>query len=161
MTSSGVSVILYSPRIPQNLAAVGRVCAATRTPLHVIRPVPFPLDDKSIRRTGMDYWDLVDLAVHNSFAECRAACGDRRVWLFTTKATRAHTDAEYRAGDMLLFGNESHGVPDDIHAAVGIDCSVRIPILEPRARSLNLASSVAVAVYEAMRRLGVRESAPP
>lgn len=147
-----VSVALHSPRIPQNLGAVGRLCAATRSPLHVVRPVPFPLDDKSLRRTGMDYWDYVRLSVHVDFAAMREHAPAGRVWLFTTRATQPHSEARFEPGDWLLFGNESHGVPDDVHAAIGEERSLRIPILDERARSLNLASAVAIGLYEALRQ---------
>lgn len=152
MAAPGISIALYSPRIPQNVGAVGRLCAATRAPLHIVRPVPFPLDDKSLRRTGMDYWDYVGLTVHSDFASLAAAAPAGRVWLFTTRATVPHTEARFAAGDWLLFGNESHGVPDDVHDTIGAERCLRIPILDERARSLNLASAVAIGLYEALRQ---------
>lgn len=145
-------VVLYSPRIPQNVGAVGRLCAATRTALHVVRPVPFALDDKSLRRAGMDYWEFVRLSIHNDFEAMRGAAPAGRTWLFTTKATMPHAEARFEPGDWLLFGNESHGVPDEVHDAIGGERRVRIPILDERARSLNLASAVAVGLYEALRQ---------
>ncbi len=149
-----VHLALYSPRIAQNVGAAGRLCAATKTPLHVIRPIPFSFDDKTLKRTGMDYWELVDWTVHADFAAFQKAMENRRIWLFTTKAEQAHTDVSYRAGDVLLFGNEPHGVPDEVHSQIGAEHSVKIPIFEPRARSLNLATACAVAIYEAIRSIG-------
>ncbi len=146
------AIALYSPRIARNVGAIGRVCAATGAVLHVIRPIPFQLDDKALRRAGMDYWAHVDLRVHDSFAEFAEAAGEG-VWLFTTHGSRSHVDAPYAAGDCLLFGNEPHGVPDDVRAAVPSGRHLRVPMPGPAGRSLNLATTVAVGLYEALRCL--------
>ncbi len=147
-----VAIVLHSPRIAQNAGAVGRVCAATGVPLHIIRPVPFRLDDKALRRAGMDYWPHVDLRIHDSFIDF-AEVASGRLWLFTTRGKRSHIDASYEAGDYLFFGNEPHGVPDEVRAAIPPEQHLRIPMPGPAGRSLNLATSVAVGLYEAMRCL--------
>ncbi|MBI5153770.1 tRNA (cytidine(34)-2'-O)-methyltransferase [Candidatus Poribacteria bacterium] len=150
-----LAIILFSPRIAQNVGSIGRLCAAARAPLHIVRPVPFRLDDKSLRRTAMDYWEFLSLTIHTGWPACRAAFAGRRIWLFTTKAERLHTSVEYRAGDALLFGNESHGVPEEVRQELGEDAAVRIPIHEPRARSLNLSQAAAIGLHEAIRQFGI------
>ncbi|MEQ8821751.1 MAG: tRNA (cytidine(34)-2'-O)-methyltransferase [Sumerlaeia bacterium] len=146
-----LNVILYSPRIPQNVGSVARLCAAMRVRLHVVRPVPFPLDDRALRRAGMDYLDFLDWQVHVDWEACRAALlPESTVWLYTTRGTVPAHSAPIRPGDALLFGNESHGVPDAIHTAIGPARSLRLEMRDPRARSLNLAMSCAMGVYGAL-----------
>ncbi len=147
-----IEVVLVSPRIPQNVGAIGRLCAAMEVPLHVIRPVPFRLDDASLRRSGMDYLDYLDLRVHLAWDAFRALMEDRRRWLFTTRGTALLPGAAFRDGDLLLFGNEPDGAPPAVHEWVGMDRRLRIPMREARARSLNLAMACAMGVYEATRQ---------
>ncbi|MBX3728248.1 MAG: tRNA (cytidine(34)-2'-O)-methyltransferase [Candidatus Sumerlaeia bacterium] len=150
---SGLELVLYSPRIPQNVGAIGRLCATTSTPMHVIRPITFPLDDRALRRSAMDYWDHVHLTLHDGFRAFRDAMPERRIWLFSTRGQRLHWDTEFQLGDVLLFGNEAHGVPENIHAELGPERVVRLPQGNPHTRSLNLAMAAAVALFEAMRRV--------
>lgn len=149
---SNVDLVLYSPRIPQNVGAVGRLCAVTRTPLHVIRPITFPLDDKALKRSAMDYWKYVSLAVHDSYPACREALAGRRLWLFSTRGERLYTEAPYEPGDVLLFGSEPNGVPDNIRHELA-EWTVQIPLFERRTRSLNLAMACAIGLYEAIRQI--------
>jgi tRNA (cytidine/uridine-2'-O-)-methyltransferase len=146
-----IEVVLVSPRIPQNVGAIGRLCAAMAVPLHVIRPVPFRLDDASLRRSGMDYLEYLDLRVHVSWEEFREAMADRRRWLFTTRGAGPLPGAAFQDGDLLLFGNEPDGAPPVVHDWVGEERRLRIPMREERARSLNLAMACAMGVYEALR----------
>ena len=153
-TSSRIELVLVSPRIPQNVGAVGRLCAAMGMAMHVIRPVPFRLDDASLRRAGMDYLEYLDLRIHSSWEEFAVLMGDRRRWLFTTKGGTSLPVARFESGDLLIFGNEPVGAPEEVHAWAGADHRVRIPMAESRARSLNLAMSCAIGLYEATRQLG-------
>lgn len=128
------------------------MCAATCTVLHVVRPITFPLDDKALKRSAMDYWDHVELHVHNDWRACRLWLGvERRVWFFTRHTERIYTEVAYRPGDVLLFGSEASGVPDNMREELR-DCAVGMPILNPRTRSLNLAMASAVGLYEAIRQ---------
>lgn len=128
--------------------------------MHVVRPIPFSLDDRALKRSGLDYWDYVALTVHPDWHSFADWLSGRRWWLFTTRASRTYTDARFEDGDVLLFGNEPHGVPGGVHAAAGPERSLRIPMLDGRARSLNLSMSAAVATYEALRQTGAGPRAP-
>ena len=146
-------IVLVEPRIPQNVGAVARLCAATRAPLHVIRPIPFSLSDRNLQRAGMDYLDLVQLTAHNRWAEFDAAPGRR--WFLTSSGRRLLHQVEFRPGDALVFGSEEAGLPEAIMAeARDSHADIRIPMPEPRARCLNLATSVGIALYEMLRQTG-------
>ncbi|MCB2155549.1 tRNA (cytidine(34)-2'-O)-methyltransferase [bacterium] len=148
---SDLHLVLYSPRIPQNVGAIGRLCAATCTVMHVIRPITFPMDDKALKRSAMDYWDHVELHLHDNWPACKDWLGDRRIWFFTRHTERLYTDVQYQSGDVLMFGNENHGVPDNMREELR-ESSVGMPILNPHTRSLNLAMASAVGLYEAIRQ---------
>lgn len=149
-------VLLVEPEIPPNTGNVARLCAATQSRLHLIEPLGFRIDEHSVRRAGLDYWPLVDLRTHASYAAASAAIRaddeQTRFWLFTGKATRSYLDVEFRAGDALVFGKESVGLPDALLAAAP-DALVGIPTLGA-VRSLNLANAVSIALYEALRQVG-------
>lgn len=145
-------VVLYRPEIPPNTGNVMRLAANTGSRLHLIRPLGFDLEDTKLRRAGLDYRDWADVAVHDDFEACRRDVGHTRIVAFTSHARQRHTDVEFRDGDVLLFGPESDGLPDRLLADDVIDQQVRIPMLPDR-RSLNLANSVAIALYEALRQL--------
>ncbi len=147
-------VALFEPEIAGNVGNIARTCVAVGAELHLIRPYGFRLTDEAVRRAGMDYWQDTRLTQHASFAAFQNAFGEAfaagRVVAFTTKATTPHSHLDYHAGDVLLFGPESRGLP----AVVRRDCTeVRIP-MQGGTRSLNLAVSVGVGVYEAWRQLG-------
>lgn len=146
-------VALFQPEIPPNTGNVGRLCAIVGARLHLIHPLGFKITDRHLRRIGMDYWKSLDLREHADWAAFHAAEGGRRIWLFTTRAETSFWDASYRPGDLLLFGNEGHGATEEVHRAVGPERSLRIPHLQPGLRSLNLSTSVGIAVYEAARQL--------
>ncbi|MBC2594803.1 tRNA (cytidine(34)-2'-O)-methyltransferase [Ruficoccus amylovorans] len=150
-------IVLFQPEIPQNTGNVGRLCAITKSRLHLIHPLGFTITDRHLKRSGMDYWHSLDVHHHADWAAFRASeHAPKRLWLFTTKATRLHWDAEFRDGDGLVFGNEGHGSPEWLHADVGEEQRVTIPQYDPALRSLNLSTSVGIAAYEALRQTGLR-----
>lgn len=148
-------VALYQPEIPPNTGNVIRLCANTGARLHLIRPLGFELDDRRLRRAGLDYREWADIAVHDSLAECVAAAAPHRIYAFTTRATRQYSDAAFDDEDLLLFGPETRGLPQAVLETLPETQRLRIPMLEA-SRSLNLSNSVAVALYEAWRQLGFR-----
>ena len=156
-------IVLLNPEIPNNTGNIGRTAAATGCRLHIVRPIGFDMSEKTRRRAGLDYWHLVDCAEHESWESFLAAERPRRLWLYTTKADRPHWEADLRAGDYLLFGRETKGVPPEVHDWVrgeyGEDHRITLPMVDdPRARSLNLATAVCAAVYEGLRQITMREN---
>ena len=145
-------VVLYAPEIPQNTGNIARTCAATRTDLILIEPLGFQLSDKYLKRAGMDYFSMVDMTVLPSFDALMARFPDARYHFASTKAPRSYTDASYGPDDFLVFGCETKGLPESLLERVYDRC-IRIP-MRPDARSLNLANSVAIVVYEALRQQG-------
>ena len=143
-------VVLVEPEIPQNTGNIARTCAATDCTLHLVRPLGFELSDKYMRRAGLDYWPLVDVCIHESLTAFLEEFSAARMFFFTTKARRSYAQAQYAAGDFLVFGRETRGLPEALLKAHPERC-VRIP-MRPEARSLNLSNSVAVAVYEGLRQ---------
>lgn len=146
-------VILYEPEIPPNTGNIIRLCANTGAQLHLIRPLGFDLDDKQLRRAGLDYHEYAEMKVHDSLDACLQTLPYVRLFAFTTKASRYYHEAQFQVGDALLFGPESRGLPADLLASLAPEQRLRLPML-PNNRSLNLSNSVAVAVYEVWRQLG-------
>ena len=148
-------IVLVAPEIPHNAGAAGRLALATGARLHLVKPLGFSLDDKHVRRTGLDYWQDVDLKVWENIAELQAAADPAaRFWFLSTKSTRAHWDAEFRDGDHLVFGCETKGLPEAMVTAAG-DQAIRIPMVAGGTRSLNLSTAVAITLYEAVRQVGL------
>lgn len=152
------NVVLYQPQIPNNTGNIGRTCATTGCRLHLVHPLGFDMSLKARRRAGLDYWDLVDCREHESWEAYVRTEAPARVWLYTTAASRPHWDAEFRRGDHLLFGQENGGVPESIHAWVderfGPDHRITLPLRPVEgARSLNLATAAACAIFEGLRQL--------
>ncbi len=146
-------LVLYNPEIPQNTGNIGRLCAITRSRLHLIHPLGFKITDKQIRRSGMDYWHDLDIHHHDDWKAFRASAhAPKRLWLFTTKAEHAYWDVEYAEDDGLLFGNEGHGVPEWLHEELQGQ-RLTIPQANPEMRSLNLSTAAGIATYEALRQL--------
>ncbi len=145
-----LNVVLVEPEIPQNTGNIARTCAATGSVLHLIRPLGFDISDKAVKRAGLDYWYLVDIRVYDSFDDFLAQHPDIPMWCLTTKAPRDYSCAEFHDGDYLFFGKETKGLPEPFLEAHRERC-VRIPMIS-EARSLNLANSVAIIVYEALRQ---------
>jgi tRNA (cytidine/uridine-2'-O-)-methyltransferase len=144
-------IVLYEPEIPANTGNVIRLCANTGALLHLIRPLGFSLDDKKLRRAGLDYHEYADVIIHDSWAEFLSVSRDGRFFGLTTKATRCYCDAEYQKDDFLLFGPETRGLPEPILSKLTDAHRLRLPML-PESRSLNLSNTVAVVLYEAWRQ---------
>ena len=148
-----VHVALYEPEIPPNTGNVIRLCANTGARLHLIRPLGFELDDARLRRAGLDYHEWARVSVHESLADCLADVAPGRVYAFSTRAGTDYCVARPDAADLLLFGPETRGLPDEVLASLPPEQRLRIP-MQPTSRSLNLSNAVAVAVYEVWRQRG-------
>ncbi|MDO4869583.1 MAG: tRNA (cytidine(34)-2'-O)-methyltransferase [Bacillota bacterium] len=160
-------IVMVEPEIPPNTGNVARSCAATGSVLHLVKPLGFSIDDKSLKRAGLDYWPYVDVRVHESLPDfmaeyegeiCPQTGEPYRMFLATTKGARLYTDAEFRDGDMILFGRETAGLPRDFideQERQHPGCSIRIPMSEStRLRSFNLSNSVNIILFEALRQQG-------
>ena len=143
-------IVLHQPEIPANTGNIGRTCVATGTSLHLIEPLGFRLNEKEIRRAGMDYWEHLDVTRYMNFDEFKSMHPDAKIWMATTKAKRLYTDVCYEPSDYIMFGKESAGIPEEILVDYEETC-IRIP-MEPSIRSLNLSNSVSVILYEALRQ---------
>ncbi|NER59277.1 tRNA (cytidine(34)-2'-O)-methyltransferase [Pseudomonas sp. MAFF212428] len=146
-------VILFQPEIPPNTGNIIRLCANSGCHLHLIDPIGFELDDKRLRRAGLDYHEYATLKRHADLPSCLANLGNPRLFAFTTKGSRPFHDAAFAPGDAFLFGPESRGLPAEVLDTLGSDQRLRLPMREG-CRSLNLSNTVAVAVYEAWRQQG-------
>ena len=147
-------IVFVEPEIPPNTGNIARTCAATDSVLHLVKPLGFSLDEKSLRRAGLDYWPYVKVEVHDSLDDFMAKYGGRRLWLATTKGDKVYTDVKYHDEDMILFGRETAGLPRDFIDAHK-ESAVRIPMSEDtRLRSFNLSNSANIILFEALRQLG-------
>ena len=155
--SSHLHIALVEPEIPPNTGNIARLCAATFTPLHLVGKLGFRTDDKAVRRAGLDYWSEVKIHYRLNIEALHAALPDARFLYFTTKAERAYIDFDYAPGDCLVFGRETRGLPEELLRANWERC-LKIPMPNNRVRSLNLATSVGIALYEALRQLRMRET---
>ncbi len=143
------NIVLVEPEIPPNTGNVGRLCLATKSTLHLIKPLGFSLEDRRLKRAGLDYWEDVDLKVWDSLPVLMKANPDARCFLVTTKTKRAYWDVEFRPSDFLVFGRETKGLPESLLAANESRC-VTIPMADTR--SLNLATAVGIVLFEAVRQ---------
>lgn len=148
-----LQIVLYQPEIPPNTGNIIRLCANTGAPLHLIRPLGFELDDKRLRRAGLDYHEFAAVKVHDSLVAYLESERPQRLFACTTRGSRAHSEVSYQAGDALLFGPETRGLPQTVLDELPAEQRLRLPML-PHSRSLNLSNAVAVFVYEAWRQLG-------
>ena len=146
-------VVLVAPEIPQNTGSIGRLCVATGTTLHLIDPLGFTIDDRHLRRAGLDYWPHVRCARHASWEAFLAARPAGRLLCFSARASRSYTTVRFREDDLLVFGSESRGLPAAIRAAHA-EATFGIPLASEHVRSLNLATAVAIVLYEALRQQG-------
>ena len=146
-----INVALVEPEIPQNTGNIARLCAATRTPLHIVGVAGFRLDDRAVRRAGLDYWDEVSLHRHRDIDALYEFLPDARFLYFSTKATQPYHQCRFDRNDCLVFGRETRGLSEDL-LRNNWDRCLTIPMLNPRIRSLNLANSVAIVLYEALRQ---------
>ncbi len=147
-----VNIVLVEPEIPQNCGNIARTCAATRSRLHLVKPLGFDISDRAVKRAGLDYWHMVDITVYESLGEFLEKHGNEDLWLATTKAPQSYDRAAFRDGCWLVFGKETAGLPEFMRERYFEKC-IRLPMRED-ARSLNLANSVAVLCYEALRQQG-------
>jgi tRNA (cytidine/uridine-2'-O-)-methyltransferase len=147
------NIVLYQPEIPPNTGNIIRLAANTGATLHLVEPLGFRLGDRELKRAGLDYHEYAGLVVHKDWASCCEHLQGRRMFAFSTRASRRHTAPEYREGDVLLFGAETSGLPREILESLPSEQRLRLP-LRPGNRSLNLSNAVAVAVYEAWRQQG-------
>lgn len=143
-------IILHQPEIPANTGNIGRTCVATGTSLHLIEPLGFRLNEKEIKRAGMDYWQHLDVTRYVNFEEFKEKHPGVKIWMATTKAHQSYTDVSFGPDDYIMFGKESAGIPEEILVEYEPTC-IRIPML-PAIRSLNLSNSVAIVLYEALRQ---------
>jgi len=146
-----LNIVLVQPEIPANTGNIARTCAATGCVLHLVKPLGFDISDKAVKRAGLDYWHLVDVRVYEDLEDFFQKTGAEDLWLLSTKAPRAYTQAEFRDGCWLFFGKETKGLPEELLAKYSDRC-LRIP-MRAEARSLNLGNSVALVTYEALRQL--------
>ncbi len=147
-----LQIVLVHPEIPHNAGAIGRLCVGLGIRLHLVRPLGFQLTDRLIKRAGLDYWKHLDLHLHSNWDAFLSSVDASRIWLATTKARLSLYDCAFSAGDLLVFGSESAGLPDAVHARFP-DRRFVIPMPGEHARSLNLAQAAAVAAYEAHRQI--------
>jgi len=146
-------IVLVRPEIPPNTGSIARLCAATETPLHLIAPLGFKIDDKHLKRAGLDYWKYVDVHLHDSWDDFLRKHGQERLLYFSKRASTTYTRACYQESDFLVFGPETVGLPQELLDA-NAERAYRIPMIGQGVRSLNLSNAVSVVLYEALRQLG-------
>jgi tRNA (cytidine/uridine-2'-O-)-methyltransferase len=147
-----MNVVLFQPEIPPNTGSIARLCAATLTPLHLIEPLGFKIDDKHLKRAGLDYWEFVDLRVYKSWDDFLSQNATENFLYFSKRASRSFTRARYHERDYLIFGPETRGLPQEILDA-NSERSYRIPMMGAGVRSLNLSNAVSIVLYEGLRQL--------
>ncbi len=145
-------LVLVQPEIPANTGNVARTCAVTGAHLHLVKPLGFSVDDKHLKRAGLDYWHLLDIHYHDNFYEVLNKYPNHNFYFATTRGSRFYTEVQYKPGDFLVFGRETTGLPEEIITKFRDRC-IRIPMIN-EARSLNLSNSVAIVLYEALRQNG-------
>lgn len=145
-----LNIVLYKPEIPQNTGNIARTCVLTDSVLHLIKPLGFSIDDKAVKRSGLDYWKDLKLEVHESYEDFMAKYGDQRIFLATTHGGKFYSEESYETGDFIMFGRESSGVPEEVHNA---HKGIRIPMIKTSTRSLNLSNTVCAIAYEALRQM--------
>ncbi|KXG78895.1 tRNA (uridine(34)/cytosine(34)/5-carboxymethylaminomethyluridine(34)-2'-O)-methyltransferase TrmL [Thermotalea metallivorans] len=149
-----INVVLFEPEIPPNTGNVSRTCAATGSRLHLIKPLGFSIDDKQLKRAGLDYWDLLDLHLYENIDALFKKYPHGRFYFATTKGNQYYTDVQFQDEDFIVFGKETAGLPQDLLLKNQESC-IKIPMLpNEKARSLNLSNSVSIVLYEALRQLG-------
>ena len=145
------NIVLYQPEIPQNTGNIARTCVLTESKLHLIKPLGFDLDEKHLKRAGLDYWEYLDLEIHESYEEFIEKYGHNKIYLASTHGGEHYDEVSYKEGDFIMFGRETCGVPEDVHN----ECEdIRIPMIKSSTRSLNLSNTVAIIAYEGLRQIG-------
>ena len=151
MLSRGFNIVLVEPEIPPNTGSIARLCGATGTHLHLVQPLGFSVDDKHLKRAGLDYWEHVSITMWETIDEFLAAQDETRLKFFTTKCERSYTQTSYLPGDFLIFGKETKGLSDEIRTLYS-ECCYTLPMPNPHVRSLNLAMTAGIVLYEALRQ---------
>jgi tRNA (cytidine/uridine-2'-O-)-methyltransferase len=146
-------IVLFEPEIPPNTGNIIRLCANTGAALHLVKPLGFSLDDKQLKRAGLDYHEYSTLQVHENWDACKVALVGKRLFAITTKGSTRHSDIQFKADDVFVFGPETRGLPEEIRSEFTAEHRLRLPML-PDSRSLNLSNSAAVLLYEAWRQIG-------
>ena len=149
-----MNIVLHEPEIPQNTGNISRTCAVTNSTLHLIKPLGFSVDDKYLKRSGLDYWQYLDVRYYENFEDFIEKNPGAKIYMATTKAKKIYTDVSYSENDYIMFGKESAGIPEEILLDYK-DTSIRIPMYDDL-RSLNLSNSVAIILYEALRQQGFK-----
>jgi len=147
-----LNIVLFQPEIPQNTGNIARTCVLTDSSLHLIKPLGFSLDEKHLRRAGLDYWPYLDLHLYDSFEELKEKYKEANFYFSSTHAVNSYADVGYKQGDFIVFGRESKGLPDYIREDYADKC-IRVPMVQSSTRSLNLSNTVAIVAYEALRQL--------
>lgn len=145
-------IVLYEPEIPPNTGNIIRLCANTGAQLHLVKPLGFSLEDKQLKRAGLDYHEYANLQVHENWQACKQALAGKQMFALTTKGSTRYTDLRFQAGDVFVFGPETRGLPQEIRDEFLPEHRVRLPML-PDSRSLNLSNSAAILLYEAWRQI--------
>lgn len=146
-----LNIVLYQPEIPQNTGNIARTCVLTDSKLHLIKPLGFSIDDKSLKRAGLDYWKELNLEVHESYEAFIEKYGNEKIYLGTTHGGEYYDEISFKSGDFIMFGRESSGVPENIHK---VHEGIRVPMIKTSTRSLNLSNTVSIIAYEALRQNG-------
>ncbi|AOR24423.1 tRNA (cytidine(34)-2'-O)-methyltransferase [Clostridium taeniosporum] len=146
-----LNIVLYQPEIPQNTGNIARTCVLTDSKLHLIKPLGFDIDEKHVRRAGLDYWKYLDLEIHESYEAFMEKYKNERIFLSSTHAGDCYNEISFQKGDFIMFGRESSGVPEEIHQVIS---GMRIPMIQSSTRSLNLSNTVSIVAYEALRQFG-------
>lgn len=151
-----LNIVLVEPEIPQNTGNIARSCVLTKSTLHLVKPLGFSVDDRQLKRAGLDYWQYLDIRYYDSLEELYSRYEGARFFYATTKAKNIYTDIKYETGDFIVFGKESQGLPRDLIQR-NLDNCIRIPMVKESVRSLNLANSVNIIMFEALRQFGFPE----
>jgi tRNA (cytidine/uridine-2'-O-)-methyltransferase len=153
-TSPPFNIVLVEPEIPPNTGTIARLCGATDTVLHLVKPLGFSTDDKHLKRAGLDYWDYVKIVYWDNFDVFLSAQDERKIYFFTKKTGKPYTNAEFQPGDFLVFGKETKGLPEEV-IRLYIDRCYTIPMSNSNIRSLNLANAACIVLYEALRQQSI------
>lgn len=148
-----LNIVLFEPEIPQNTGNIARTCVLTNSKLHLIKPLGFSLDEKHLKRAGLDYWQFLELEIHESYEDFKNKYSEGTFYFSTTKGTHIYTEVNFKEGDFIVFGKESAGLPQSIREDNIKNC-IRVPMLESSTRSLNLSNTVSIVIYESLRQMG-------
>lgn len=148
-----LNIVLYEPEIPHNTGAIARTCVLTHSKLHLIKPLGFSIDDKHLKRAGLDYWPLLEMEVYENYKDFMDKNKDKTIYYSTTKTSNIYTDVKFKDGDFIMFGPETRGIPESILDKNSENC-IRIPMIKELKRSLNLANSANIVLFEALRQVG-------